>query len=480
MIEILKAGLLSTVQDLGRTGSRHLGVISAGAMDQVALRVANRLVGNEDDAAAIEITAGLPFSVVFRQATRIALTGADCRATLDGTPIHAWWSVPVAAGQTLALQSASHAMRAYLGVAGGIAVPLLLGSRSTDLKTAFGGANGRALADGDTLAIGEHSAAQRDVATVATTTTDVSTTGTATAQQLTTIARAALRAALDQPAFGVKSPAWCRLAYAGALPSATAESTSARGNGAEALVVRVIPAAEYTMFDAAAQQAFWHADWTITPNSNRMGYRLSGPALKRTAKANDVELLSHAVLPGTIQVPPNGQPILLMGDAQTAGGYPKIGAVVTADLWLLAQARLTTTIGFVQCTRADALEAQRALLRYLAQVDIAIARRPVQRETKRAVAHNAQPDNAHMVQEKSVAPTTSTPAAASSGSAKQSKPTKTDSKNKKERKEPEGRSIVNKTVPGNIGELIMALSDTDAELPVSELVSELLSGVLKD
>lgn len=454
MIEILKAGLLSSVQDLGRTGSRHLGVISAGALDQLALRVANRLVGNDDNAAAIEITVGLPFSVTFHQAARIALTGADCGATLDGTPIHAWWSVPVAAGQTLSLQTSTQAMRAYLAVAGGLDVPALLGSRSTDLKSVFGGAEGRALAEGDKLSIGE-------VATPC----DVMATLSA------------------RPAFGVKSPAWCRLAYAGALPPANGDAKTARGNGAEPMVVRVIRSSEYAMFDTAAQHALWQAEWTITPNSNRMGYRLSGPTLARTAEATGIDLLSHGVLPGTIQVPPNGQPILLMGDAQTAGGYPKIGAVITADLWLLAQARLNTTIRFVECTREDALEAQRAVLRYLSQVDIAIAQRPVQRETKSAPVVAAQPPAAAVktaTPPSSLTPTVAAAAPANPTAESAAKPMKTGGKDKKEKKGADALPPPDAPALGNIGERIMALSDDDAELPLSELVSTLLSGVLHE
>ena len=458
MIEILKPGLLSTVQDLGRTGSRHLGVISAGALDQVALRVANRLVGNDDNAAAIEITVGLPFSVVFRQATRIALTGADCGATLDGTPIHAWWSVPVEAGQTLALQTSTQAMRTYLAVAGGLDVPALLGSRSTDLKSVFGGAEGRALAEGDTLP-----------------TADMGKTASATGVS-----------AWDQPAFGVKSPTWCRLAYAGALPAANGAPKTSRGNGAEPMVVRVIRASEHAMFDAAAQKALWQAEWTITPKSNRMGYRLSGPTLQRTKAAEGLDLLSHAVLPGTIQVPPNGQPILLMGDAQTAGGYPKIGAVITADLWLLAQARLNTAVRFVECTREDAVEAQRALLRYLSQVDIAIAQRPVQRVTKRETPREAaatvQDDvNGSSAQAASSAPTAaSTTVPSASKSAPPAKTAKTAKTGGKDKKAAAAIAVTDETPPGNIGERIMALSDDEATLPLSELVSELLSGVLKE
>lgn len=139
-----------------------------------------------------------------------------------------------------------------------------------------------------------------------------------------------------------------------------------------ALPVRVLRGPEYERFTPEAQRAFWSDEWQVTPNSNRMGYRLDGTPLACVAQETGGALLSHAVLPGTIQVPPNGQPIVLMSDAQTTGGYPKIGVVIRADLWKLAQVRLTAGVRFVEATPAvarHALEEERA---YLRQIDAAI------------------------------------------------------------------------------------------------------------
>lgn len=338
MIEIIRAGLLTSIQDLGRTGHRHVGVALGGALDTLALRIANRLVDNDEGLAGLEFTVGQPIVLRFTAATRIALTGAECAAKLDEQPIHAWWSVPVAAGQVLTLGVPSRGMRAYLAIAGGIDVPLLLGSRATEMKSGFGGLEGRALRDGDCLAIGVAAPATRSLA-------------------------------VDAPAFGVKPPSWCD--FAQVRPSSRGPRDYAR-SGVDPLWIRVIRGPEYADFTAAAQQALWHAEWTVTPRSNRMGYRLAGPALERREQG---DLLSHAVLPGTIQVPPNGQPILLMGDAQVSGGYPKIGVAISADLWQLAQARLNTPLRFVECSPLDARRALEQVDAYLKHLDLAINQR---------------------------------------------------------------------------------------------------------
>jgi biotin-dependent carboxylase-like uncharacterized protein len=342
-IEVLRAGPLSTVQDPGRHGMRDLGVAQTGALDSLALAVGNRLVGNRADAAAIEITFG-PAAFRFPRATRIAITGTEFGATLDGRPVYSWWSLPVEAGQTLVLPTAKRGMRGYLCIAGGIDVLPMLGSRSTDLAARFGGLGGRALRDGDRLPVGVPPA------------------------------NAPGCVAPDAPEFGVKAPAWCAFVRVDEPPRRHRPA-----HAPWAMPVRALPGPEYASFSADAQQAFWDGEWLVTANSNRMGYRLAGPALQLE---RPTELLSHAVLPGTIQVPPNGQPIVLMNDAQTTGGYPKIGSVIRADLWKLAQARLNLPIRFVRTTPEaahDAIAAERA---YLRQIDIAIAMREEARERK--------------------------------------------------------------------------------------------------
>ncbi|AKC69120.1 biotin-dependent carboxyltransferase family protein [Pandoraea oxalativorans] len=317
MIDIQRAGLLTTVQDLGRTRQRAFGVASGGALDPLACAVANRLVGNDRNTATLEITMGTCV-MRFTSATLVALTGADCHADLDGTPVWSWWRFPVAKGQTLTLRPSRFGMRTYLAVAGGIDVPETLGSRSTDLNGGFGGFEGRALHDGDRIAIGHPSATARKA----------------------------------EP-LGVRPPLW--------LSDPLAHR------------VRVLPGPEYDDFTSVTHKSFWENPWQVTPNSNRMGYRLAGPEPLARKKNRMHDLLSHGVLPGVVQVPPSGQPIILLADAQTTGGYPKIGTVITADLWRLGQARLGSTLYFSECTAAEAREALREQLRYLDQIERALA-----------------------------------------------------------------------------------------------------------
>lgn len=207
------------------------------------------------------------------------------------------------AGQRLTLKRPLHGMRSYLAVAGGIDVPEVMGSRSTDLKVGIGGFEGRLLRDGDRLAIG------------------VSTRKFSEPQ-------------------GVKQLMW--------------------GN-----LIRALPGPEYQEFDEVSQASFWRSPWQLSPQSNRMGYRLQGQPLTRTT---DRELLSHGLLPGVVQVPHNGQPIVLMNDAQTTGGYPRIACIIEADMYHLAQIPLGQPIHFVQCSLEEALKARYDQQRYLEQL----------------------------------------------------------------------------------------------------------------
>ena len=319
MMLVRKPGMLASVQDLGRHGHRQLGICPGGALDVLALTLANRLVGNADAAAGLEITMG-GCEIRFETATRIALAGDGFGARLDGAPLWPCWSVPVAAGQTLTLAGAKAAgvkkaaLRSWLAVAGGIDVPPVLGSRSTDLKAGFGGHQGRALRKGDRLALG------------------------ATALDATRLAR--------RP-FGLRGPDW-----------GPEESDGS-------IALRVLPGPEFDQFTVASHAQLWSERWRITAQSNRMGSRLAGTELKRKRSA---DMLSSGVIPGTIQVPPSGQPIILMGDAQTTGGYPRIGVVIRADLWKLAQAPLDGRLRLMQVDMAEALEAWAEQQRYLAQV----------------------------------------------------------------------------------------------------------------
>ncbi|SEM18162.1 biotin-dependent carboxylase uncharacterized domain-containing protein [Variovorax sp. YR750] len=319
MIVIRKPGVLASVQDLGRHGHRQLGICPGGALDVLALTLANRLVGNADGAAGLELTMG-GCELQFETDTRIALAGDDFQATLDGVPLWPCWSVSVAAGQTLRLAGANApgvkkaGVRSWLAVAGGIEVPAVLGSRSTDLKAGFGGHEGRALRKGDRLPTGASrlDAAQR-----------------------------------QHRAFGVRGPDW------------------GAGEDDGAISLRVLPGPEFELFTLAAREQLWGERWRITPQSNRMGSRLEGAELRRKRSG---DMLSSGVIPGTIQVPPSGQPIILMGDSQTTGGYPRIGVVIRADLWKLAQAPLNGRLRLVQVDQPQALDAWAGQQRYLSQV----------------------------------------------------------------------------------------------------------------
>ncbi|HEY8880999.1 MAG TPA: biotin-dependent carboxyltransferase family protein [Roseateles sp.] len=293
MIELLRAGPLTTVQDLGRDAWRDRGISRCGAVDDLALSWGNLLVGNDVNAAGLEFTLA-PASLRFDADCCIAITGTDADAALDGRPLRPWWRHRVQAGQTLKLAAPRERMRSYLTVSGGIALPEALGSRSTDLKAGFGGLDGRALRDGDRLPLAPPDR-------------------------------------LPSRSIGVQPPEWDAS-------------------------VRVLPGPEHDDFSDTARAALWAADWQLTPQSNRMGYRFAGPELKRERGG---ELASHGVLPGVIQVPPSGQPIVLLADAQTTGGYPKIAVVIRADLWKLGQLRLGSALRFVPCQLDEARAALR-------------------------------------------------------------------------------------------------------------------------
>jgi biotin-dependent carboxylase-like uncharacterized protein len=302
MLRILRAGLATSIQDYGRSGFRQYGISLGGVLDQPAMTTANLLVGNAPDSAVLEIVLG-QFKAEFMRDGWFALTGAGCNAELDGKSVWTGWRLPVKKGQVLSLSMPVRGMRSYLAVHGGFDLPEVLGSGSTDLKAGFGGFEGRKLQDGDRLPLGKP-----------------------TRQ-------------FDKKV-GVRQLLW--------------------GNR-----IRALPGPEYHEFSPEAQQAFWRSAWKLSPQSNRMGYRLQGRELNRVKPR---ELLSHGLVPGVIQVPPNGQPIVLMADAQTTGGYPRIACVIEADLYQLAQIRLGEPIHFIHCSLPDAMLARQHQQRALDQM----------------------------------------------------------------------------------------------------------------
>ncbi len=304
---VVRPGPRALVVDRGRFGYRALGIPWCGAADPVALAVANRIVGNDAGAAAIEPAfGGAIFS--FPQGARFALAGADCRASLDGTSVAAWEAHEASPGAILELGMPRRGVQAVLAVRGGIDVPVVMNSRTTDLAAGIGGLNGRALAAGDRLPI-----AAPDEARVG-----------------------ALR---------IEPPDWWRRDW-------------------EDVEVGLIPGGELDRFPYETQKRFWETPWRISPQSNRMACVFEGDALAADAGP---ELRSHAVVPGVVQLPPSGLPVVLLCDAQTTGGYPKMGAVAEADLWKLAQAQPGAFVRFAVMTADEAASAGRELEAYLAR-----------------------------------------------------------------------------------------------------------------
>lgn len=304
-LHILKPGLLTTVQDLGRFGHQDIGVPVAGPMDSFSHRVANQLVGNDAGAATLEVTLIGP-EIVVEAATTLAIVGAQFEVTCDGRPVPMGASFAVQLGQRVRFGRLVQGARAYIGVAGGVLTPGVLGSRATHLVSHMGGLDGRALLSGDRL-----------------------------------------------PVEACPAPRPLRKAVGLTLP------TNRRAR------LRVVPGPQDAWFHPKAFEAIAGVSFRISPRSNRMGYRLEGPPLPR---AREGELISEPLGMGAIQVPGAGEPILLMADRQTAGGYPKIGYVISADLPLAAQLAPGDFIEFILCSRQEAVSAliarERQLLRY--------------------------------------------------------------------------------------------------------------------
>jgi antagonist of KipI len=292
-IRVLTGGLQTTVQDLGRPSHQHQGIPGGGAMDRMATRVGNLLVGNDARAAALEATLIGP-SLLFTDETLVAVTGADLEAAVGTTPIPLWHPALLPAGTTLHFGRALRGCRAYVAVAGGIDVPPVFGSRSTYLRAEFGGFEGRALRAGDQLSIGQPSSLSRRIAT---------SLRRGTTAQTTTVAR-----------------------WSAAL--------SLRSQLSENVVVRLVRGAHTGLLTETSLAALAGSGFRVSASSDRMGYRLDGETLSLRAPT---ELLSEGVAFGTVQLPPGGSPIVLMADRQTTGGYPRIGEVASVDLGLVAQ-----------------------------------------------------------------------------------------------------------------------------------------------
>jgi antagonist of KipI len=329
MLEVVAPGLLTTVQDLGRPGHRALGVPVAGAADADALRVANLLVGNAEDAAGLEYTLAGP-TLRFDGPRVIALAGGEAEASIDGEPVPAWRPVAVAAGCELRLGRMLRGARGYVAISGGVNVKPVMGSRSTDLRCGFGGFKGRALRAGDRLPLGRSESAR---------------------------GRALRRRRAEGGLRFLAAPWW------------VAATHDLRGDVAW---LHVLPGPDIAALDPRVLRTLRSGAWIVSSSSDRMGLRFEGPEVPRVPVPEQV---SAAVLPGTVQLTPDGSPILLGVDAQTTGGYPRVAQVVRGDLGRAMQLRPGDRVRPVLVDEDAAEGLRRVRVRELERMRYAIALR---------------------------------------------------------------------------------------------------------
>lgn len=309
-ITVLNPGLLTTVQDLGRVGYQQFGVSVSGVMDPRAAAIGNILVGNPQGEAVLECTLMGP-QLKFETDEVIAVTGGDLSLTLDGQPVPAYAALAVKAGQTLRFGAPKAGCRAYIAFAGGLDIPLVMGSRSTYMKAAIGGFEGRKLQKGDVL--------------------------------------------------GLRAPV---AGYANLHQRAIAPEFVPR----PVYTLRVVLGPQDDAFTPEGVATFLGSEYTVTNEFDRMGCRMDGPAIQHK---NGGDIISDGIAFGAIQVPGSGKPILMGADRQTTGGYTKIATVISADFRLLAQLKAGDKVRFeavsVQAAQ-QALHFQRGALALLADV----------------------------------------------------------------------------------------------------------------
>ncbi|MBD8071365.1 biotin-dependent carboxyltransferase family protein [Bacillus sp. PS06] len=312
MLTFIKPGLQTTIQDLGRIGFQKYGVIVSGAMDSFSHRIANLLVGNPENEATVEITMIGPV-IQFEKDTLIALCGGDLSATMNGAPIGMWRPIYIRAGSVLKFGRRNKGCRMYLAVAGGLHVSEVMRSKSTYIRAEIGGFKGRAMLSGDRIEIGGVNEASNRM--------------------------------IESLKSHMKNSEYVEASWS--------ISPKLLPDYQDNPLIRVVKGRQFHLFEHESREAFFQASYQISTQSDRMGYRLNGPSLKLT---NQVEMLSEGVTYGTIQVPANGQPIILMADHQTTGGYPKIGQIASVDLPVIAQ---TAPGSHVKFTEIDHRAAER-------------------------------------------------------------------------------------------------------------------------
>lgn len=326
-VEIIKPGLLTTPQDRGRIGYAHLGVGRAGAFDAPALRIANALVGNPRDACGLEMTV-IGSTLKFHCDAWIAVTGAPLPFSTDGHDTFTWAPVHVGAGATVVLGAMPMGCRSYLAVRGGFDIEPVLGSRSTDLNAALGPFDGRALQAGDKLGIAAPVHGKHGMALIRG------------------------KSSHTLPVWRLDPRPWFHDALQHSL--------------------RLIQDSHFNSLSARSRELLFDTTFTVQPDSNRVGLRLTGPKLEWSAS---VELISEACIAGLLQLPPSGQPIAFGVECPVSGGYPRIGQIAAVDLPRLAQLRPGDALHFTLGTLAQALSALREREQALLRLEANIAAR---------------------------------------------------------------------------------------------------------
>ena len=293
-ITIQSPGLFTTIQDAGRTGYQQYGFAPGGALDKHAMTMANLLVGNEPGEAVLEMTL-LGVEVTFNGGNMVAITGGACQPKRNGEDVPMYTALAMRTGDTLVIGPVAEGCRMYMSFAGGLNVPSVMGSKSTQIKYGLGGYGGRALRAGDEISF---------------------------------VAPCMELKRLDERVLPpVKQP-----------------------SGVQVLRVVLGPQAD-TSFTAEAVEAFLKEEYTVTNESDRMGYRLEGKAL---TFINSADIISDAIALGSVQVPASGKPIVLLSDRQTVGGYAKIATVISVDIPVIAQCKMGDKVRFVQVSVAAA------------------------------------------------------------------------------------------------------------------------------
>lgn len=310
-VEILNAGFFTSIQDLGRTGFQKYGIIVSGAMDIYALRIANILVGNSEEEAAMEITLSGP-EISLQKGMLLSITGADISPTIEGNNVPMWRPVYIKENCILKFGACKYGCRAYITFAGGFKIGKVMGSKSTYIKAGIGGYKGRILKKGDIL---ELESPKKKLINFSNRFT----------KQLSTNK--------------FISPNW----YTKEMENKNCEVT----------IIRIIKERQFHSFTEESLNDFFHSVFSISIKSDRMGYRLTGAMLQLK---KPLEMISEAVYFGTIQVPPEGNPIILLADRQTTGGYPKIAQVISVDIPKIAQLKPNEKIRFQEITLEQAEE----------------------------------------------------------------------------------------------------------------------------